>query len=150
MDTKVKKQVRIQEIQELIHGFGDMHLTQELTAYCITLLDLLAKKKKCDLTRGRKEIWASAVICVIARMNLLFIKNKNVISMNNILGYFNTKAGAVGIRAVGIEKSCNLTIGHEGLCSKDILNNVTIIKIANGKVFTSAMGRKRRMLLRYM
>ena len=145
----MKKQIRIQEIRELIYGFGDMHLTQELTAYCITLLDLLAKKKKCELTRGRKEIWASAVICVIARMNLLFLKRKNVISMNNIFNYFKTKGGAVGIRAVGIEKACNLTIGHEGLCSKDILNEVMVIKLANGKVFTSAMGRKRRMLLRY-
>ncbi|MHB1421528.1 MAG: hypothetical protein ACYCX4_18445, partial [Bacillota bacterium] len=72
------------------------------------------------------------------------------ISMNNILGYFNTKAGAVGIRAVGIEKACNLKIWHEGLCSRDIPNKVTVIKFSNGKVFTSAMGRKRRMLLRYM
>ena len=152
IDLKVKKDVRIQEISDLLDNFGKGHFTCEITAYLLYLLNILGRKRTIDISRGKKEIWASAIVCVIARLNLLSIdkKNNNYISMNNIYDYFNTKAGAVNVRAAEIEKVCKITIGHEGLCSQNIMNGLTFVRFRNGRVISSAMGKKRLVIKRYL
>ena len=151
MDHKEYKKIRVEELRGLITSFCDEYLTPELKLYCLNLIDILAKKKLCDITRGRKEIWASAVICIIARMNLLFLKeSNNYISMKMILGYFKTKNGAVGIRAAEIENVCKLNIGNEALCDKILFKDLVVIKLPKGKIITSAMGKKKVMLRRYI
>ena len=149
--SKVKKGIRIQEIRDLLDNFGKAHLTHEITTYCLRLLDELGRKRTSDITRGKKEIWASAIVCVIARLNFLFDKkSNNRISMKHIYDYFNTKAGAVGVRAVIIEKVCKITIGHEGLCSKDIMDELRFVRFPNGMVISNVMGKKRLELKRYL
>jgi hypothetical protein len=146
------KDVRIQEILNLLDDFGKGHFTDEITAYCLNLSNILGRKRTIDVTRGKKEIWASAIVCVIARLNFLLIdkKNNNYISMSRIYDYFNTKAGAVNVRAAEIEKVCKITIGHEGLCSQDIMKELTFVHFRNGMVISNAMGRKRLVIKRYL
>ena len=150
-DSKVKKAVRIEEIRDLLDNFGKAHLTHEITTYCLRLLDVLGRKRTIDITRGKKEILASSIVCVIARLNFLFDKeSNNRISMKYIYDYFNTKAGAVGVRAVIIEKACKITIGHEGLCNKDIMDELRFVRFPNGMVISTVMGKKRLGLKRYL
>jgi hypothetical protein len=150
-DMTVRKGDRIQEVRNLLGSFGKAHLTHEITTYCFNLLDMLGRKRSIDITRGKREIWASAIVCVIARLNYLFYKESiKHISMNMIYDYFNTKAGAVGVRAVEIEKVCKITIGHEGLCRKDIMEGLKFVRFPNGKVISNVMGKKRIWLKRYL
>jgi hypothetical protein len=149
--SKVRKEDRLQEVRDLLENFSKTHLSREIITYCLRLLDELGRKRTSDITRGKKEIWASAIVCVIARLNFLFDKkSNNHITMNNIYNYFNTKAGAVGVRAVEIEKVCKITIGHEGLCSKDILDGLKFVRFSNGMVISNVMGKKRLGLKRYL
>ncbi len=151
MDQKEYKKIRVEELRGLVASFSDEYLNPELKVYCLNLINILAQKKLCDITRGRKEIWASAVVCIIARMNLLFIKeNNNYISMKTILNYFETKIGAVGIRAAEIENVCKLNICNGALCDKKLFKDMVVIKLPKGKIITSAMGKKKAMVRRYI
>jgi len=144
IDSKRKKQERIQEVQELIGKFGKNFLTKDLTNYCYKIWEELGRKRTIDITRGQKEIWASAVVLVIARLNFLFDKknNKNYISMDSVYEYYGTKRGSVGLRAAEIEKACKISIGHEGLCSESISDELTFVELPNGMVLTKAMAKK--------
>jgi len=144
IDSKRKKQERIQEVQELIGKFGEKFLTEDLTNYCYKIWEELGRKRTIDITRGQKEIWASAVVLVIARLNFLFDKknNKNYISMDSVYEYYGTKRGSVGLRAAEIEKACKISIGHEGLCSESISDELTFVELPNGMVLTKAMAKK--------
>ena len=62
------------EIMAMVESFCDPHLNDELTGCALRLCDKLSRKRKLDITRGRKEIWAAAIVYVIARLNFLFDK----------------------------------------------------------------------------
>ncbi len=57
------------EITTLVESFGKQHLDDELTGYALKLCDTLSRKRNLNIARGKKEIWAAAIIYVIARMN---------------------------------------------------------------------------------
>ena len=146
-DAKTAKQNRIDEVRVLLETFGKEHLAQEFGTYVMRLWDQLTRKRTCDITKGKKEIWASAVIYVIARLNFLFDKkNSNYLPMNKIFEYFGTKQGMVRTRAAEIEKVCNITIGNEGLCTEEISDHLTFIQLPNGLVITKAMARKQGII----
>jgi len=65
------KSEQIKKIEELLKAFSTL-LDAETTGFTRKLLDRLARKRKLDLSRGRKEIWAAAIVYVIARLNFLF------------------------------------------------------------------------------
>ena len=70
-DLKQEKNIRLKEIKELINAFCKKHLNEELKGYALKLCDTLGRKRKVDITRGKKENWGAAVLYVIARLNLL-------------------------------------------------------------------------------
>jgi len=142
-DPRVAKQNRLDEVRALLEAFGNKYLTQELTTYAIRLWEHLARKRNCDVTKGKKEIWASAVVCVIARLNFLFDKkNRNYLPMDKIWEYFGTKRGMVSVRATEIEKVCKISLGQEGLCSEEISDQFTFIQLPNGMVIPRALAKK--------
>lgn len=80
------------EIKELLRRFCEKHLNDELIGYVLKLCDALGRKKKINLSRGGKEIWAASIIYTIARLNFLFDKeNSNYITAETICNYFNTR-----------------------------------------------------------
>ena len=70
--TNVEKTERLNEIKELVLGFCEEYLDQELYGYALELCEMLGRKRKISITRGKKEIWAASIIYVIARLNFLF------------------------------------------------------------------------------
>jgi len=73
-EKKNEKTAKIDKIKELIHSFYSKHLNRELENYTQKLCDALGRKRKIDITRGKKEIWAVSMIYAIARLNFLFDK----------------------------------------------------------------------------
>ena len=53
------------EIKELLSSFCEKHLNDELTGYAFNLCDALGRKKKINLLRGRKEIWAGSMHSIV-------------------------------------------------------------------------------------
>jgi hypothetical protein len=138
--TKVEKTERLNEIKDLVLAFCEEHLDEELYGYALELCDMLGRKRKISITRGKKEIWAASIIYVIARLNFLFDpESEFFISTDTVCDFFGAKKSTVGNKATQIEKACNLGLGAEGLCSPEISDALTLVELPNGLVIPKSM-----------
>lgn len=64
MDEKEKKIRQLAEINNLLTEFAKQYLTQELAGYVFALLEKLGRKRAYSITRGKKEVWAAAIVYV--------------------------------------------------------------------------------------
>jgi hypothetical protein len=144
-----KKQARIDEVKALLADFSKQHLATapDVAGYIEKLWDQIARKRSYVITGGTKEVWASAVVYVIARLNFLFDKaSPNYLTPDTICGYFATKKGTVSARAAEIEKLCRIRVGHEGLCRPEISDELTFVELPNGMVLPKRMVREMGIL----
>ena len=138
--TETEKKQRLDEIKELVLAFCNKHLNEELTGYVLKLCDVLGRKRKISITRGKKEIWAASIVYVIARLNFLFDpENELFLTADTICEFFGTKKSTVGNKATQIEEICNLGLGAEGFCSREISDKLTLIELPNGLVIPKSM-----------
>ena len=138
--TKVEKTERLNEIKDLVLAFCEEHLDEELYGYALELCDMLGRKRKISITRGKKEIWAASIIYVIARLNFLFDpESEFFLSADTVCDFFGAKKSTVGNKATQIEKACNLGLGAEGLCSPEISDALTLVELPNGLVIPKSM-----------
>lgn len=134
------KKQRLEEIKGLALAFCEEHLNEELAGYALKLCEKLARKRKLSITRGQKEIWAAAIVYVIARLNFLFdMENEFFLSADTICDFFGTKKLTIGNKATQIEKICNLKLGAEGFCSSDITDALTLVELPNGLIVPKNM-----------
>ena len=139
---KVEKTDRLKEIKELVQAFCDRHLNEELAGYALKLCDTLGRKRTLAVTRGRKEIWAAAIVYVIARLNFLFDReNEYFLTADTICEFFGTQKTTIGSKATQIEKVCRIGMGAEGFCSQDISDMFTLVEFPNGLVVPKSMVR---------
>jgi hypothetical protein len=137
---RAEKSERVQEIKELVQAFCDRHLNEELAGYALKLCDTLGRKRILDVTRGSKEIWAAAIVYVIARLNFLFDReNDYFITADTVCDFFGTKKSTVGNKATQIEKACRIGMGAEGFCSPDISDMLTLVELPDGFVIPKSM-----------
>ncbi len=147
MNEKEKKQERAEEISNLINEFCNRYLNDKLQSYAMKLLKTLTRKRTYSITSGRIEIWASAIIWVIARLNFLFdSQNPNNISTDTVCDFFDTKKSTVGNKATDIEKACKIRMGEEGLCNSEISDSLSFVQLPNGIVLTKKMAKETGLL----
>lgn len=138
-----KKQERIKEVAELLDAFSRERLSADLAGYVRRLWEQIGRKRTYTITGGKKEVWAAAVVYVIARLNFLFdSKNPNYLTVDEICDFFGTKKTTVSARAADIEKACKIRMGHEGLCSPDLTDAFTFVKLPNGMIIPKSMARE--------
>lgn len=143
MDPKEKKQRRIEEVRALLENFSKERLSPELSQYIFKLWDQIGRKRNYIITGGKKEIWASAVVYVIARLNFLFDKDSpSYMPPDTICEFFGTKKTTAAARASEIEKVCKIRMGHEGLCRSEISDSLTFVRLSNGMVLTKKMAKE--------
>ena len=137
---KVEQAERLKEIKQLVQGFCDRHLNEELAGYALKLCQLLGRKRSLVITRGKKEIWAAAIVYVIARLNFLFDpENEYFLTADIICEFFGTKKTTVGNKATQIEKACGIGMGAEGFCGQHISDMFTLVELPNGLVVPKSM-----------
>ena len=144
-----KKQARIDEVKALLADFSKQHLVSapDIVSYIDKLWDQIGRKRSYVVTGGTNEVWASAVVYVIARLNFLFDKaSPNYLTADTICGHFGTKKGTVSARAAEIEKACRIRVGHEGLCRPEISDELTFVELSNGMVLPKRMAREMGIL----
>jgi hypothetical protein len=138
-----RKQARIDEVAALLDAFSQAQLSPELTGYVRKLWEQIGRKRNYVITGGAKEVWAAAVVYVIARLNFLFdSKSPNYFTADAISAFFGTKKTTVSARAADIEKACRIRMGQEGLCNPDIADALTFVKLSNGMVIPKKMARE--------
>lgn len=134
---------RMNEVKELLEKFATAHLNDELLEYCYKLWDKIGRKRNYIITGGKKEIWASAVIYAIARLNFLFdFKSSKPLTTDMICNFFGTKKSTVSTKATEIEKTCKIRIGEEGLCSSDISDSLSLVQLSNGMILTKGQAKE--------
>ncbi len=137
------KEQRINEVKELLEKFATAHLNDEFLEYCYRLWDKIGRKRNYIITGGKKEIWASAVIYAIARLNFLFdSKSSKPLTTDMICNFFGTKKSTVSAKATEIEKMCKIRIGEEGLCSSDISDSLSLVQLSNGMILTKGQAKE--------
>jgi len=143
MATDPKKQARIEEVRALLNAFSKEHLSSDLSDYVHKLWEQIGRKRTYVITSGKKEIWASAVVYVIARLNFLFDRsNPHYMTPDAICDFFGTKKSTVSAKAAQIENACRIRMGHEGLCSPEISDSLTFVEMPNGLVLTKKMAKE--------
>ena len=146
-----RKQRRIEEVKTLLAGFANQRLVNapDLVGYIHKLWEQIGRKRTYIITGGTNEVWASAVVYVVARLNFLFDRSSpNYLSHDTICGFFGTKKGTVSARATEIEKACRIRMGHEGLCSEDISDGLTFVQLSNGIVLSKRMAKEMGLIPR--
>jgi hypothetical protein len=135
-----EKKQRLEEITDLVLAFCEEHLDDELHGYALELCDILGRKRRISITRGKKEIWAASIIYVIARLNFLFDpESEFFLSADTVCDFFGTKKSTVGNKATQIERACNLGLGAEGLCRPEISDALTLVELPSGLVVPKNM-----------
>ncbi len=145
----LKKQVRIDEVKSLLADFSEEHLASypDIAGYIEKLWNQVGRKRNYVITGGAREVWASAVVYVVARLNFLFdTTSPNYLPPDTICGHFGTKKGTVSARATEIEKACRIRMGHEGLCSPELSDSLTLVQLSNGIVLTKQMAEEMGIL----
>jgi hypothetical protein len=139
-ENLLEKKQRLEQIKDLVKAFCAMHLNEELAGYALKLCDTVGRRQKISITKGKKEIWAAAVVYVIARLNFLFDRdNAFYLSPDTICDFFGTKKSTTGNKATQIEKICGLQMGAEGFCSPEITDALTLIELPSGLVVPKNM-----------
>jgi hypothetical protein len=141
-NSDARKQARIEEVAALLDSFSRAHLTPELGGYVRKLWEQIGRKRNYVITGGAREVWAAAVVYVIAQLNFLFdSKSPNYLSADAISAFFGTKKSTVSARAADIEKACRIHMGQEGLCDPDIADDLTFVMLSNGMVIPKKMAK---------
>ncbi len=138
-----KKTKRIEEVKQILSEFVQEYLSEELSGYVFKLWDKIGRKRTYSITGRKKEIWASAVIYIIARLNFLFdSKSLNPLTADIICNYFGTKKSTVSAKATDIEKVCKIRMGEEGLCSTHISDSLSFVQLSNGIILTKEQAKE--------
>jgi len=131
--SKDDKIQRINEIGELLIPFCTEHLNDELTDYVMNLLERLGRKRVISITRGKPEIWAAAIVYVIARLNFLFDReNPFYLTADTIGDFFGVSKSTASQKATLIENACNISMGEKGLCSEEISEMFEFVETPEG------------------
>lgn len=147
MVSDAKKQARIEEVGALLDSFSEDQLTPELSGYVRRLWEQIGRKRTYVITGGKSEVWASAVVYVIARLNFLFdLSNPDYLSTDDICDFFGTKKSTVSAKAAQIEKACRIRMGQEGLCSPEISDDMTYFQLSDGMIISKRMAKEMGLL----
>jgi len=147
--TDDKMIVRSMEIRKLIQDFCSRYLNEEFEGYSLKLYDELARET--TITRGKKEIWAAAIVYVIARLNFLFDReHEYFITADTICDFFNTKKSTTGNKATQIEDILDIELGSEGLCSKEITDMLTFHVTPEGFILSKNMIQNHELVVDFV
>lgn len=138
--TKNNKDERLNEIKTAIKMFSERYLNEEFYGYSLHLCNMLGRKRTLSITGGRQEIWAAAIIYVIARLNFLFDhSNKFHLTADIICDFFGVKKSTASQKATFIETVCKIRLGEPSLCTSDISDMFTFYQTPEGLIIPKIM-----------
>ena len=131
---------RVEAIKGMIMDFGRTRLNTMYTDFALGLCDRIARMRKLSIERGRIEIWAAAIVYVIARLNFLFDPENEVhVTADEMCGFFNTKKTTIGNKAGLIQKACNLYLGNTEFSAPEIVNMFRLYETEEGFLVPGSM-----------
>jgi hypothetical protein len=124
---------RVDEVKGLIEAFGRSRLGQEYTGLALKLCDKIGRMRKLSIQRGRIEIWAAAIIYVIARLNFLFDpESGGNITADELCAFFGTKKSTISSKAGLIQETAKIFIGDPDFSSAEIVDMFRLYETEDG------------------
>jgi hypothetical protein len=135
-----KKENRVDEVKRLIEAFGRSRLGQEYTVLALKLCDKIGRMRKLSIQRGQIEIWAAAIIHVIARLNFLFDPDSEVyITPDELCAFFGTKKSTIGNKAGLIQKTAKTFLGDPDFCTAEIVDMFRLYETEDGLLIPASI-----------
>jgi hypothetical protein len=135
-----KNAERNEAIKNMIRDFGGAKLNTMYTDFALKLCDKIARMRKLSIQRGRVEIWAAAIVHVIARLNFLFDPENEVsITTDEMCAFFNTKKTTVSSKAGLIQNACNLYLGNAEFSAPEVANMFRLYETKEGLLVPAFM-----------
>lgn len=135
---KDKKEIK-DKLLKLTADFCNKYLNDEYKELCKKLINKMSRKRDVPFLRGRIDIWASAVIHAIGRINFLSDSSfEPYITVGDICDYYGTNKSTVSQKATKILKMFNLNYFDEDFSTKDTLEDSPFNKFE--QFFTEAFG----------
>jgi len=124
---------RVADVKRLVEAFGRSSLGPEYTGLALKLCDKIGRMRKLSIQRGRIEIWAAAIVHVIARLNFLFDPESEVyFTAEDLNTFFKTKKTTVSNKAAMILKAANISPGDPDFSSPQIANMFRLYETEDG------------------
>jgi hypothetical protein len=124
---------RLGIIKRMIEDFGKVKLNEAYTSMALALCDKIARMRKLSIHRGRIEIWAAAIIHLIARLNFLFDPENDIsITADEVCLFFGTKKTTVSNKAGHIQKACGIRYGDLKFSSPEIADLFRLYETEDG------------------
>ena len=141
MNQTEKKKSRAWEIKELMAPLAIEYMDEETYGCALKLLSKLTRKRTVDITKGKKEIWAGAIIYVIARLNFMFDKKQDYwMTADEIAGFFSISKSTVSQKATLIEKLCSIGMLDEEFRREKIAKGFSFQILASGFIVPTNNG----------
>ena len=135
-----KKADRVAGVKRLVEAFGRSRLGPEYTSLALKLCDKIGRMRKLSIQRGRVEIWAAAIVHVIARLNFLFDpQNEVYITIDELNAFFETKKTTVSVKAGLILETANIFPGHPDFSSAEIANMFRFYETEDGLLIPASI-----------
>jgi hypothetical protein len=117
----------------MVEAFGRSRLGPEYTGLALKLCDRIGRMRKLSIQRGRIEIWAAAIIYVIARLNFLFDpESETFITADELCAFFGTKKSTISSKAGLIQKTADIFTGDPDFSSAKISDMFRLYETEDG------------------
>ena len=143
MEKKEGKQKQFEEVKKCIINFSEQNLTEEFAGYALTLLERLGRTRSFSFEGETTELWASSIIHVIARLNLLFSKKtRRPLPQEAIGQFFGTKQSDVLEKASNIERTFRIKMGDKELCSPHLSGSFSFMEFSSGMIVSENQAKE--------
>lgn len=134
------KKKKLKEVIERVESFSREYFDEELTECALRLCNKLGCSRKLEITRGKTEIWAAAIVYVIARSNFLFDKaSDHFLTATIICDFFDTKKTTTSNKAATIEDAFDIEIGNKDFCTPGTQEAFAFVELPGGFVVPGKM-----------
>jgi hypothetical protein len=100
MKDKVVIEEKAKKLVEMTAGFCDKYLDEDYKQLSENLILKMKRKRNVPFLSGKLEIWASAIIYALGRINFLFDKSfEPYVSGDDISNYFGTSKSTTSQKA---------------------------------------------------
>ena len=128
------------KILGLVEEYSSQYFDDQLIGYALDLSEEVWENPQLDLSRGKCEIWAAAIVYVISRINYLFEKEDPLYnSVDELCFFFKANKSTVGNKASHIQKTLNITHGDKYYTRPEISKIFEYYETEEGFVIPASM-----------
>ncbi len=134
-DGKAFKKIKL-----MIESFGQRNALEPIAVLAVKLCRRLETGDEFSLDRGRPEIWAGAILYVIAQINFLFDPDSSdYIRPQDLCSDLDTNQRTVSSKALLIRRTCDIGFAEPEYMVPEILDMFSFVETKEGFIMPASM-----------